>query len=452
MWSRSRRGGAGWLILAAFPWLWVHDARAQDASSNLVGRWRVERSALDLPCRLTALEVRKASVSGDLIAVGLQGDRPGSERTWGSGKLDRPWEAGRPDRWLSAEWTSGPDVVVVQARPIRTADGDRLDVLVRERHRDRTDGERVRQLVMVPETVGERTVSLTRPLFPGGVLPGRPDAAGLFVVHPDGQGLRSVARPDGFVRAGTPAWSPDGKRLAFAAFDSTGRDALIRVVPLDGGPTIAVASGIAPSWSREGDRIAYVASGKSAAATDWNAVGRNDERIELVHLQGPRAGQVEILGNGLWPRFSPKDGRLAWVARRDANWDVYVRSADGLNLIRITDDPALDTFPVWSADATSLMFLSDRLNRWDLWRTSSSARRPPVRLTDQTRREDHPTLSPDGRLVAFNDRRNRPDSSLQILDLDRATVRPLLDPPDADRDPAWSPDGQWIAFASRRPE
>ena len=94
----------------------MHDARGQDASSNLVGRWRVERSALDLPCRLTALEIRKASVSGDLIAVGIQRERPGSERVWGSGKLDRPWEAGRPDRWISAEWTSGPDIVLIQAR------------------------------------------------------------------------------------------------------------------------------------------------------------------------------------------------------------------------------------------------------------------------------------------------------------------------------------------------
>ena len=220
-----------------------------------------------------------------------------------------------------------------------------------------------------------------------------------------------MALPDGFARAAFPAWSPDGRSLAFAAFDAPGRDPLIRVVAATGGRTTAIAAGSMPTWSADGSRIAYVASGRPDYATDWAAPGRNDERIEAVTLSGPGAGEVEILARGLWPRWSPTDDRLAFVGRRDANWDVYLRSADGLGLARLTDDPTLDTQPVWAADGKSLVFLSDRGNRWDLFRVPADGRAPAERLTNHARREDNPSLHPSGRLVAFVDGRGRPEAT-----------------------------------------
>jgi TolB protein len=238
--------------------------------------------------------------------------------------------------------------------------------------------------------------------------------------------------------------------LAFTAFDATGRDPLIRIVPARGGPTTAIAAGIAPSWSHDGSRIAYIASGKPEFATDWNSPGRNDERIETVRLTGPGAGEVEVVARGLWPRWAPADDRLAYSGRRDANWDIYVRSADGLSVARLTDDPALDTRPLWTDGGRTLVFLSNRGNRWDLYRIPADGRAAPVRLTDHRRREEGADLRPDGAVVAFHDAPGRPDGRILLLDLARGSVRSLLAEPDGDRDPAWSPDGRSIAFASRR--
>ena len=94
----------------------------------------------------------------------------------------------------------------------------------------------------------------------------------------------------------------------------------------------------------------------------------------VTPLSGPDAGTVEVLARDLAPLVSPVDDRLAFVGRADANWDVYLRSADGFGLSRLTDDPALDTQPVWAPDGRSVVFLSDRGNRWDLYRVRPGGR------------------------------------------------------------------------------
>lgn len=329
-----------------------------------------------------------------------------------------------------------------------------MTALVRRRSRDQpwASPEQVRQVVLERDAV-ERPAALPGepPRVARSPQPARVEVAALYTVKIDGSDLRVIARPDEFTRAAQPAWSPDGRRLAFSAFDPTGRDPLIRVVPAAGGPTTAVASGTAPSWSRDGSRLAYSVSGKPGFATDWTEPGRNDERIEALSLTGAGAGRVELLARGIWPRWSPTDDRLAFVARLNANWDVYVRSADGANLVRLTNDPGLDTFPIWSADGRAVIFLSNRGNRWDLYKSPADGRGAASRLTNHRRREDQATLSPDGRWVAFTDGPGRRDSRILLLDLASGTTRPLLEVPSGDCDPAWSPDGRRIAFVSRRP-
>ncbi|WP_435007672.1 TolB family protein [Tundrisphaera lichenicola] len=422
------------------------------------GRWKVDATGLGWPTRLDSLEIRPASRPGEAELVAFE--RVGDEiRVWGKSRVDRRGPGPSPTRWFSATWPSGGATALIQVRPESSG---RLIAVVRERSKDRGIGDRVRQVRLSPLRSDERPVSDgLEPAPPIPVARFRFEADlretsklrpyGLFVAGSDGSSPRAVVLPEGFAQAAHPAWSLDGRWIAFATLDASGHDSLIQIAPASGGSSTAIASGSMPTWSRDGRKIAYVASGRPDYATDWSSPGRNDERIESITLSGPGAGEVEVLARGLWPRWSPTDDSLAYVDRREANWDIFLRSADGLGLTRLTDDPALDTQPTWAADGGSVVFLSDRGNRWDLYRVQTRSRGAVRRLTDHVRREDYPSLSPDGRFVAFVDGRGRPEGAILILDLDRGTVRPFPENPDGDRDPAWSPDGKSIAFVSRRP-
>lgn len=463
----SSRSSLSWFSLALIPAAALvgvacraAELPAVDGGRSLFGRWQVVDRGWGWETRLHALEIRPLSTtSAESVVVAFERDERGLERVWGSARVDRPLAPPPSSRWSSAEWTIGRSTVLLQ---LRVGPDETLTALIRERARDRGSNptERVRQVTLEHAPPEDRQVSNSAQVAhsaprrrpePEGDLGPRNEVSGVFTVGDDGRGLRSVAPPDGFRRAAYPSWSPDGRWIAFTAFDASGRDPLIRVVPARGGPTTALAAGIAPAWSHDGSRLAYIASGKTNDATDWTAIGRNDERIEIVALTGPGAGEIEVVGRGIWPRWSPTDDRLAFVARREANWDVYVRSANGLGLVRLTDYPALDTRPVWTGDGLALVFLSDRGNRWDLYKVSSDGRGPTTRLTNHRRREDDAAISPDGNRIAFTDHRSRSVSSIVVLDLTDGSVRPLLEGSLGDREPAWSPDGRSIAFVSRRP-
>jgi Tol biopolymer transport system component len=446
----------GLLVLALFCFV-VEPSRSDEPTAWPIGRWRVVECGFGLDCRLARLEIRPGKNPNEMVLTAFEASEPGHDRLWASTKLEHP-DARGTVKPLRAEWTSAgaTNVLLLRAEPT-----GRMSALLRQRDRNRpwASGEQIRQLLLAPEQGLDQVVtqapapkSAARPgsdLGPSGAP--RTDLALLYAVHPDGTGLRVVALPDGFTRAGYPAWSPDGQKIAFTAFDASGRDPLIRIVDAKGGTAVAVAAGIAPSWSHDGTRLAYVATGKPDYATDWNLLGRNEERIEAIHLAGPRVGELEVLARGIWPRWSPIDDRLAFVARLDANWDLYLRSTDGARLSRLTDDPSNDTNPVWTRDGRAIVFLSDRLNRWDLYKVAADGQGQVTQVTNHRRREEQADLSPDGSRVVFTDGLGRLDSRVMLLDLASGSVHPLTEGARGDRDPAWSPDGHTIAFISRRP-
>jgi serine/threonine-protein kinase len=67
------------------------------------------------------------------------------------------------------------------------------------------------------------------------------------------------------------------------------------------------------------------------------------------------------------PAFSPNGQQIAFMSRRDGNWNIYVVNSDGTGLRQLTEDPAQDGLPAWSPDGRAIAFVSNRGGPWAVW-------------------------------------------------------------------------------------
>ena len=160
-------------------------------------------------------------------------------------------------------------------------------------------------------------------------------------------------------RFGSPAWSPDGKWLAFS-FRNPGVGAVpdIFVMETAGNKveqlTHHPGNDAAPSWSPDAEKIAFLSS------RDGNA------EIYVMNRDG---GQKRNLTNhpasDARPAWSPDGQKIAFYSdRENSQDDIYVMNADGTNVVNLTRHPAEDRLPAWSPDGKWIAFRSARARDW----------------------------------------------------------------------------------------
>ena len=86
---------------------------------------------------------------------------------------------------------------------------------------------------------------------------------------------------------------------------------------------------------------------------------------------------------------------IAFVSERDGNREIYVMSADGSAVRRLTDHPAADVYPAWSPDGARIAFVSERDGNADIYVMNADGT-APQRLTNSPAEEAFPAWSPDG--------------------------------------------------------
>ena len=197
----------------------------------------------------------------------------------------------------------------------------------------------------------------------------------------------------------SPAWAPDSETVYYVS--DRGGSANIWRIALDSGS--GEAAGIPRALtapSRGVDRIAVSGDGKQIVFTDVNAAS-NVMLVDLDADEGPGPPQAVTRGSSEFVQaaISP-DGE--WVTFRTAGKqeDLFVARVDGSDLLQLTDDPAKDRRPVWSADSERILFYSDRSGRYEFW----TIRRDGSGLEQVTEAEGdsffYPNWSPDGRRIA----------------------------------------------------
>ncbi len=227
-------------------------------------------------------------------------------------------------------------------------------------------------------------------------------------------------------------------RIAFIVRNA--RRFSLHITDADGeGGQVALASPeplISPAWSPDGKQLAYVSF---------------ETRKAVVWMQdlttGKRRMMADFRGSNSAPAFSPDAQTLAVVLSRDGLAQIYTMAADGGAPKRLMRSSGIDTEPVFAPDGQSLFFVSDRGGGPQIYRVASDGSNVQ-RVTFEGDYNISPSISPDGKLLAYIARQNRTAYKLMVLDLSGGSPQSLTDTAD-DESPSFAPNGRQLVYATQ---
>jgi TolB protein len=164
-----------------------------------------------------------------------------------------------------------------------------------------------------------------------------------------------------------PAWSPDGKLIAFVSDRTSTFPVLWLMNAADGSGRRAIAT---PGLQQEAsDAIAWSPDGTQLAVTLFNEPGPTQIALVPFGGTGRQAGRLvtSVPGGAFDPSWRPDGSWIAFAGREGPASEVYAIQPDGANLSRLTGEGMLARSPVWSPDGRQLAYLSNKTGFFELW-------------------------------------------------------------------------------------
>lgn len=218
---------------------------------------------------------------------------------------------------------------------------------------------------------------------------------------------------------GYPAWSPDGKRIAFYSYHDEKKTWSIHTVNSDGTDRKRLTHAknkwdSTPSWSADGKKILF-------AREYRNTEGTKEYEIWIMNSDGSEEKQIKPLVGGN-PSFTP-DGRVIYSAEfKDRKSEIYIADVDGQNITPLTNNETNAWHPKVSPNGQQVAFSSDMdgIRKIYVMDIDGSNQR---RLTDM--RSGGPDWSPDGSHVVFQLRGEKEGarSNVHIIHKDGSSIR-----------------------------
>ena len=192
---------------------------------------------------------------------------------------------------------------------------------------------------------------------------------------------------------------------------------------------------LSPAWSPDGRKLAYVSFEQGNSA---------------IYVQDVATGSRELISSGVGingaPAFSPDGTKMALTLSRTGNPEIHVRDMATGRTEQITQHWSIDTEPAWSPDGRYLYFTSDRGGRPQIYRVPSGGGNPE-RVTLEGDYNARASIAPDGRKIAVaQGRGNEYRIAVWDIETERFTV---LTPGKLDESPSFAPNGSMILYATR---
>lgn len=336
---------------------------------------------------------------------------------------------------------------------------------------------------------GKRMAYLRSEVEPSGLVTTR-----LYAANVDGSGEEFLnwEAGDSVYQRGAPAWSPDGKVIAFSIIQKEGGERGMKVL----GVALAdrkVSTLIPPTWTNIRD-VAWLPDGGTLIINGRNETAGSEPGMQVwrVPLAGGEARRItndlnnyfsislSADGNtlialqwqtttGLWiaPTENPSaaaavtsgtldrkdgqnglsvapDGRLIYVSDHSGKRDLWSVNADGTGLKQLTDATHADLSPVVSPDGRYIVFQSCRTSSdrsFNIWRVDVDGRNP-MQLT-RGRYDSEPTFSPDSESVIYV---NNDEHVPKLRRVPIGGGQPVALTDEFSQHPTFSPDGKLLAY------
>jgi Tol biopolymer transport system component len=227
--------------------------------------------------------------------------------------------------------------------------------------------------------------------------------------------------------------------------------------------TIAAVAGC--STSTPASSATPTARSGYASQPDWEANRPLDVRASTLNIfgefDGEHRGSSKQLGEAGFQQHTYLDegydtdvvvdptGQYMVFAstRNNEHPDIYMQRVDGLSVTQLTNDPADDAFPAFSADGKQIAFASTRSGVWQIY-TMDADGRNVMQVTNGLMQAVHPSFSPDGRKLVYAALGGR-SAQWEIWTVDLLTGEKRMI--SYGLFPSWSPDKSVSRIAFQRP-